>query len=1197
VWEIYSIGDAEFLSDVLTGVALVAGTGDFRDLLRIGLLLGVLIVLFQSIRGGGLRIDGGALMVAFLIYGLAFAPRATVAVESVYTGTVRVVGNVPLGLAAVGSLVSKVGFGLTRLMETAFSTPAMTVQGYGTSLEVLKRVRLHGLTGPAALGSANSPVAGSDFTRSWVNYVNECTMPGIQIGALTEEGIRRSADFMGSLRFDAQVRMVEIFTGGPARTVECGPAHDQLRAFTLQVVLPAYQNVIFRVLNLSSAAQVDTAIGDALSALGAGGVSVTDFQVTALLAPVFDEALTQYFLETGRVAYATMVQQAVQQRAAQWMAQQSVFDSYIRPLLTILEGLGYAAMPILAILMVIGAFGAGLLMRYVQLLFWIQLWMPVLAVVNLYLHGVVTDGFEAIELGGSPLSSLAGMLQYDTVAARWLAVGGLVASATPVIAALLAFGATAGVVALANRMGTPENVNPGVGAMATVGNPMSRVAFGSLNSVDQVGGQRTTGAERVLPSFSFSRENTAAVETARSANQQALEAFRTALGRSVGTLFQSGESATEGTTASGGERASSSEAFRVAQLRLGGVADRLAQTFGITQSQALELAGRFAMGERVGPGANVGASTGVTLSQSQLAEANSMVQQQLAQDRTVAADLTRALANDWSRGQSTMALRQGSAAATEEISRAAEQVRSTSQSYSEAQSQREGTGVRETIGAVDAVSQILRNPRALERLQEAVTQSGVAMNAQRFASVHRDMAPYFGGQRGLDVFSQMMALRGATGHETGPLTTLQQQLGDRAVSEAIAMSVGSRWSSPVGAGLGEGSVAGGVGAPGSNLPGGLAGFEARHGARVGAAGAAVGAPPPANDVPGGFGRFTGEAEARGREIAQPTVAAIRSAEEAAARLRLNPSLMERVLSETAGVATTGGRAILNWATGGSLESIVRENTAWARSQGLTQAQAEYYGLRSSFATPTPFEGGLSRLASLSPAFQNWWRGEQLQLEAAVREEAERMGMNPNQVVGLLSQAARETRDQGLDELRQVSGMNQRRSDSAPSVLQDGLRNPPPSPDQRSDAGAAATSAFRWAQSQIGRGEAQMAGALRLAGAGLDPTREPWCAAFVNTALGQAGLSGTGSNVATSFRTWGSAVGDPRAVAAGDVLVEHRGLPPGRTGGHVGFATGETRVVDGRLQLQMLSGNDDDRVGLSWRDAAGLDVRRAPSNRT
>jgi hypothetical protein len=101
----------------------------------------------------------------------------------------------------------------------------------------------------------------------------------------------------------------------------------------------------------------------------------------------------------------------------------------------------------------------------------------------------------------------------------------------------------------------------------------------------------------------------------------------------------------------------------------------------------------------------------------------------------------------------------------------------------------------------------------------------------------------------------------------------------------------------------------------------------------------------------------------------------------------------------------------------------------------------------------------------------------------------------------------------------------------------------------------------------------------------------WCARFVNKALETAGGKGTGSAVANSFQRWGSAV-NPSDVKRDDVLLQTHGYGYNQTGGHVGLATGQTRMVNGRLHVKMLTGNNGDSVRERWIDVDNnLMVRR------
>ncbi|MCD2184189.1 phage tail length tape measure family protein [Rhizobium sp. GN54] len=161
----------------------------------------------------------------------------------------------------------------------------------------------------------------------------------------------------------------------------------------------------------------------------------------------------------------------------------------------------------------------------------------------------------------------------------------------------------------------------------------------------------------------------------------------------------------------------------------------------------------------------------------------------------------------------------------------------------------------------------------------------------------------------------------------------------------------------------------------------------------------------------------------------------------------------------------------------------------------------------------------------------------------------------------------------------------------------------------SSAAAGATRMFNPANSSVASagGAVDLAGALlgsnestnasqinsflKQGGVDIDAARTAWCAAFVNSSLQQIGVDGSGSLVANSFQNWGSQI-DPSEVLRGDVLLKTNGLSASQPGGHVGFATGATRMLNGQSQLEMLSGNYSGGVGKGWFNAVDLQVRRA-----
>jgi uncharacterized protein (TIGR02594 family) len=81
---------------------------------------------------------------------------------------------------------------------------------------------------------------------------------------------------------------------------------------------------------------------------------------------------------------------------------------------------------------------------------------------------------------------------------------------------------------------------------------------------------------------------------------------------------------------------------------------------------------------------------------------------------------------------------------------------------------------------------------------------------------------------------------------------------------------------------------------------------------------------------------------------------------------------------------------------------------------------------------------------------------------------------------------------------------------------------------------------------------------------------PWCSAFANWCMDEAGLSGTGSAAARSWLRWGVGLAEPRP---GAIAVLRRGTNPAQ--GHVAFFLSRRGAF-----LELLGGNQGNQVRVS-----------------
>lgn len=109
--------------------------------------------------------------------------------------------------------------------------------------------------------------------------------------------------------------------------------------------------------------------------------------------------------------------------------------------------------------------------------------------------------------------------------------------------------------------------------------------------------------------------------------------------------------------------------------------------------------------------------------------------------------------------------------------------------------------------------------------------------------------------------------------------------------------------------------------------------------------------------------------------------------------------------------------------------------------------------------------------------------------------------------------------------------------------------------------------------------------------GVDPVKIEWCAAFVNSVLGERGIPGSDTVsewplTARSFLRWGKRVREPEL---GDIVIFPRGTEAWQ--GHVGFYFG-TEYKGGVKYYQILGGNQNDTVTIELFPAkTAISIRR------
>lgn len=859
IFEVYSVGESTFLEQIFISVAMISGSGSMAKLAMIGGLLGVIFVIVQSIFHGGQAINFQHIFLGWILYLCMFGPKVTTVIVDAYSGNDRVVDNVPISIGVAGGIISKLGYGLSEMYEQGFAAiePNVNRRRYMESLEILTELHRNGNDSSIFTTLNNAIGSGADLRRSWDNYIRECTVTKIDLGETTIDTMMRQPIY-DALQFDSKIYGTQIFLPN-AENDTCSGAFTTLKQATQRIKDdPLVVEQINRVLGYNPADAASSLAGDppliraqrALSSLQANATNAYDFMQLSILEPLYMSAVTGRYQDVHDNTAAIMVNQALTQRNVQWAAEHSQFMTAARPLMAFIEGFVYAIVPVMAFLIMLGGMGLGLAVKYVIMILWIQLWMPTLAVTNLYLHNAVSSDMVAkLNVQSDAIDSMYALNSAADILSHWIGTGGMLAAATPVLSLVFVTGSAYALTSLAQRTSGGDHVNEKMVAPDVMSNgPVAQ--FAPAYQGDIMRGLQSTGSQSTMSSVSLGSSVDSAITSASTNQHNASEQFQEQFGKQWSETWQHGNGYQAASSLNDAVRSTGSDAYKALQSHV----QEYANSNNLTSSQKEALTGAVAGELIAGGGKGVGgAIKGGVNSQSlsdigvsqgdmaKLADSAGLSKEQVA---TLTRDTARSLQNT---GTESWGLT-GTDADTGALSQSANEVLSTSETYAKlaAAKSSAGTGLNTdmfTLGSMvsgnPAASQMLNEAwaaapadvkaeaRSLEELYKAPASMGGAglspenaKNAARLTSL-ANPSNYTQGGNYADGVSSMVSVAGAA---TGRNTGVDTGFGRNQDLDSVGGGIRERVEGAVSTGgpvIGRGDVGAmaGMSAPDSNIVG------------------------------------------------------------------------------------------------------------------------------------------------------------------------------------------------------------------------------------------------------------------------------------------------------------------------------------------------------------------------------------------
>lgn len=252
MWEIYAYQNADSLFGIFNAAATIHGSGDYMAAVAAVAFCGFIAALVAYAFAPEKLQGWKWLATVLLVFSVLIVPRVTVGVVDKTGGSaVKVVANVPFGVAFLGSVTSTVGHTLTGLFETAFQV----IPGVGALPSELSYEK-NGLMFGNRLIRETGGVAFQDpnFRTDLVNFIHNCTMYDLIDGTVDPGAFSSSDDVWALMASPNPARFTTLTSAGGSITVDtCPNAYTNLNgrlpaqltriqgklAFQLNPTLPA----------------------------------------------------------------------------------------------------------------------------------------------------------------------------------------------------------------------------------------------------------------------------------------------------------------------------------------------------------------------------------------------------------------------------------------------------------------------------------------------------------------------------------------------------------------------------------------------------------------------------------------------------------------------------------------------------------------------------------------------------------------------------------------------------------------------------------------------------------------------------------------------------------------------------------------------------------------------------------------------
>ncbi|MCY1669605.1 conjugal transfer protein TraG N-terminal domain-containing protein [Novosphingobium sp. SL115] len=476
--EVFTVGGGEFLVNTFNAVAAWTGSGGFRSLLSVCMVMGLTYALLITAMDLDWRVWLRWFIQSMLIYLVLMVPTVTVKVtDRINAGLApATVANVPIGLGMMASFTSQISDYFTRTAETVFVMPSAlnySTGGYVYGAKLWDKTRTFEIRDPV-------------FRANLDSFLKQCAYYDILLGTRSLKLLSESSDLWADLGVNAATnRGMKFLTDNGGTTDIEGKTCAQG----------------WQALNAQWNAQVDAAalpfartLYPKLTAATASGKLAADLPVIAQLLTGSSASRNQILrqksmidafeaaqLDFGNVdsdAFALQRADIQARNAMTTAAEQSLI--WIPVLNVVLTVVFYALFPVVFPLLLMPRTGIATLKGYFAGFFYLAAWGPIYVLIHSFVMDRLAAQSRALASSGVTLGNWSGITSVNQDVAT---MAGFLMMSVPVLALMVMRGTLSVAHSMGSMLDAAQGAADAAAAERTTGNyAFGDVSYGNLNS-------------------------------------------------------------------------------------------------------------------------------------------------------------------------------------------------------------------------------------------------------------------------------------------------------------------------------------------------------------------------------------------------------------------------------------------------------------------------------------------------------------------------------------------------------------------------------------------------------------------------------------------------------------------------------------------------------------------------------------------